>query len=107
MKLDRVNLYHLRMPLVSPFETSFGRITTRDCIILEAFAEGLAGYGECVADRDPGYGYETSQTAWHILRDYIIPALMDRDINDPTDVKRLRWGKLDYDPVDYKHSNGT
>ena len=27
MKLEKVNLYHLRMPLVSPFETSFGRST--------------------------------------------------------------------------------
>ncbi|HEX9029621.1 MAG TPA: hypothetical protein VF823_10650, partial [Anaerolineales bacterium] len=68
MKIERINLYHLRMTLRSPFETSFGRIQTRDCLLLEAFAGGLIGYGECVADRDPGYSSETAGTAWHILR---------------------------------------
>jgi O-succinylbenzoate synthase len=89
VKLERVNLYHLRMPLISPFETSFGRITTRDCIILEVYAGGIAGYGECVADRDPGYAYETSGTAWHILPDYIIPAVIDREIDGPMDIYSL------------------
>ena len=63
MKIERLSLYHLRMPLVSPFETSFGRIDTRDCILIEINSEGLTGYGECVADRDPGYSSETSGTA--------------------------------------------
>jgi o-succinylbenzoate synthase len=76
MNVTRVNLYHLRMPLVAPFETSFGRIESRECILIEASADGLIGYGECAADRDPGYGYETTGTAWHILRDYLVPAVL-------------------------------
>ena len=47
------------MPLRRPFETSFGRVTARECILIEVESEGLIGYGECVADRDPGYAYET------------------------------------------------
>jgi O-succinylbenzoate synthase len=80
MRIDVVNLYHLRMPLVSAFETSFGRIESRDCILIEIASEGLIGFGECVADRDPGYSYETTTTAWHILRDYLAPLLLDRDV---------------------------
>jgi O-succinylbenzoate synthase len=83
MIINKVNLYHLRMPLQAPFETSFGRIYERDCILVEAFANGLVGYGECVADRDPGYSYETSTTAWHILRDYLVPAILGKDISEP------------------------
>ena len=52
MIIDRVTLHHLRMPFVAPFETSFGRITDRvhpD----EVAADGLIGWGECVADRGP------------------------------------------------------
>ena len=79
MKITRVVLQHLRMPLVSPFETSFGSITSRDSILLEIHGEGLVGYGECVADRDPGYSYETSGTAWHILKDFLIPATLNHD----------------------------
>jgi O-succinylbenzoate synthase len=76
MKISRITLRHLRMPLRTPFETSFGRSEERDCILLEVFAEGLVGYGECVADRDPGYSYETAGTAWHILRDFLVPTTL-------------------------------
>lgn len=88
MIISKITLYHVRMPLRSHFETSFGRITTRDCLILEAEAEGLVGYGECVADRDPGYSYETSSTAWHILKDFIAPAILNENIDSPTDLQQ-------------------
>ena len=80
MKLDSLTLTHLRMPLVSPFETSFGRITHRECILIALRSEGLTGYGECVADRDPGYSYETTGTAWHILKDFIAPLIVGQSI---------------------------
>ncbi len=80
MNIDRVTLYHLRMTLASHFETSFGRQTTRDCVLLEVNADGLTGYGECVADDSPGYGYETIGTAWHILKDFILPGLLGKDV---------------------------
>jgi O-succinylbenzoate synthase len=41
----------------------------------------VTGYGECVADRDPGYSYETTGTAWHILKDFIAPLLLCQDVN--------------------------
>jgi len=85
MKIDRVTLYHLRMSLCTPFETSFGRIHERECILLAVRAEGLTGYGECVADRDPGYAYETVGTAWHILRDFLVPAVMGQELTGPAD----------------------
>lgn len=83
MKITRLCLYHLRMPLVTPFETSFGRIYSRECILVEAHSEGLVGFGECAADRDPGYGYETTGTAWHILRDFIVPSILSKDLSGP------------------------
>jgi len=82
MKIDHVILHHLRMPLLAPFETSFGRVNTRDCILIELHSNNLIGYGECVSDRDPGYSYETSLTAWHILKDFLIPSIMEQDIEE-------------------------
>lgn len=81
MKIERVHLYHLRMPLKMPFETSFGRIETRDCVLVEAFSQGLVGYGECPADRDPGYSYETVGTVWHVLTEFLLPRLVGRDFS--------------------------
>jgi o-succinylbenzoate synthase len=82
MKTERLELFHLRMPLVAPFETSFGREVERECILIALQAEGLTGYGECVASYSPGYNYETTGTAWHILKDFIAPLLKGIDIPD-------------------------
>jgi O-succinylbenzoate synthase len=76
------------MPLVSAFETSFGRITHRECVLLEVRAEGLTGWGEVVADHDPGYSYETTGTAWHILEEFIAPLLVGQDVVDVPDFQR-------------------
>lgn len=85
MKIEQISLSLLRMPLVSAFETSFGRITHRECILLEVRADGLTGWGEVVADHDPGYSYETTGTAWHILEDFIAPLLVGQDVADVPD----------------------
>lgn len=88
MKIDSLTLHHLSMPLVAPFETSFGRETQRECILVTLNAEGLTGYGECVATREPGYNYETTGTAWHILKDFIAPLLLGQDVADALDFQR-------------------
>ena len=88
MIISKITLYHVRMPLRSHFETSFGRINTRDCLIIEAEADGVLGYGECVADRDPGYSSETSSTAWHIFKDFIAPAILNKNFESPVELLR-------------------
>lgn len=88
MKIDSLTLHHLSMPLVSPFETSFGRETQRECIIITLQSEGLTGYGECVATREPGYNYETTGTAWHILKEFIAPLVLGEDVKDALDFQR-------------------
>jgi O-succinylbenzoate synthase len=88
MKISHITFTHLSMPLVSPFETSFGRTTDRECILITLQSEGLTGYGECVADRDPGYSYETTGTAWHILKDFISPMILGQEVKDAADFQR-------------------
>jgi O-succinylbenzoate synthase len=88
MKITRISLYHLRMPLLSAFETSFGRIQTRDCVLVEAFAGNFVGYGECPADWDPGYSYETIGTAWHIYQEFLIPAVLGHDYSNVEELQQ-------------------
>ena len=98
MKIDTITLHHLSMPLTAPFETSFGRETDRQGILITVQAEGLTGYGECVASREPGYNYETIGTAWHILKDFIAPLVLGQDVKDALDfqhrVERIRGHHL-------------
>ncbi|MEN8242292.1 MAG: o-succinylbenzoate synthase [Chloroflexota bacterium] len=92
MKIEGVTLHHLQMKLQSPFETSFGRIETRDCILVEVNSQGITGWGECVADRDPGYSAETSGTAWHILQDFLVPLVLGKRVDHPLDFHQLAAG---------------
>jgi O-succinylbenzoate synthase len=88
MNIESVTLHHLRMPLVAPFETSFGREIERECILISLNADGVTGYGECVATRDPGYNYETTGTALHILKDFIAPLILGQEIQDALDFQK-------------------
>ena len=87
MKIERIDLFHISMPLVSPFGTSFGVQLDRDCLIMKVYAEGLIGWGECVATNDPGYSYETAVTAWHILSDFLIPTVLGKDLQEPEELQ--------------------
>jgi o-succinylbenzoate synthase len=82
MKIESITLHHVSMPLVAPFETSFGRETDRQCILITLQAEGWTGYGECVATYNPGYSYETTGTASHVLKDFIAPLILGQEIVD-------------------------
>jgi O-succinylbenzoate synthase len=83
MKIEQVDLYHIRQKLVSPFVTSFGRQEWRDSLLLALHGNGLTGWGECVATGSPGYSYETTTTAWHILADFLIPAVLGTELAEP------------------------
>jgi O-succinylbenzoate synthase len=89
MKITQLTLHHLRMPLKLPFETSFGRSTTRDCVLIEAYSDGVIGWGECVADREPGYSYETAGTALHILKNFLVPLILEREISSVLEFQPL------------------
>lgn len=86
MKIEAVELLHIRQPLVSPFVTSFGPQDDKECLLVTLHADGLRGWGECVATREPGYSYETIETAWHILQDFLIPAVLDWSFDEPTEL---------------------
>ena len=89
MRIERVILRHIRMPLVHFFETSIGRTTERDIILVEVAGEGASGWGEVTAGESPFYNEEWTDSAWLILRDYAIPRVLGRDLASAEDVATL------------------
>jgi O-succinylbenzoate synthase len=84
--IDRIELRVIEIELISPFRTSMGLELTHPCIIVSAFSNGLTGWGECVASQAVTaewafYSYETVETAWHILKDFLAPALVGKTLN--------------------------
>ncbi|HMA38197.1 MAG TPA: o-succinylbenzoate synthase, partial [Chloroflexia bacterium] len=75
---------------VTPFETSFGRDTVREALIVELRGAAGSGWGQTVAFETPGYSYETLDTCWAILTRYLIPAVLARPLSDLAEL-HSRW----------------
>lgn len=90
MQLRKMTLREIRMRLVTPFETSFERTEERRIMLVETDVDGVTGWGECVAGETPYYGPETTETAWHILREFVWPAMKGREFETAQEV----WGML-------------
>ncbi|HEV2448009.1 MAG TPA: o-succinylbenzoate synthase, partial [Candidatus Sulfopaludibacter sp.] len=70
-------------------ETSFGRTYERDIVLVEAQGEGISGWGEVTAGENPFYNEEWTGSAWPLLREYIAPRVLGRDLKGPEDVAPL------------------
>lgn len=86
MRLRKITLREIHIPLIAPFETSFGSTSLRRILLVEADVDGISGWGECTAGENPYYSYETVETARHIIRDFLWPMLKGREINAASEV---------------------
>ena len=86
IKIDGVELRLIRLPLLEPFETSFGKIDSRLIFLVSLQADGVRGWGEVVAEEEPRYSYETVRTAFHVIRDFFGPALLVEPISGLDDL---------------------
>lgn len=86
MRIDRLELRRCRLPLVSFFETSFGRSYDRTFLLVRLEGGGREGWGEAVAEANPYYSSETTETAWHIITEFLAPLVLGRDFDGPQDI---------------------
>jgi O-succinylbenzoate synthase len=86
VRIERIELRLLRLPLVRFFETSFGRIHERPFVLVRLDGDGVAGLGECVADANPFYSAETTHTAWHIISAFVAPMVLGREFAHPREI---------------------
>ncbi|HEY7512860.1 MAG TPA: o-succinylbenzoate synthase [Vicinamibacteria bacterium] len=86
LRVDALELRLARLPLLEPFEVSFGTMESRLLFLLRLEAGGCAGWGECVAWERPLYSYETVGTARHVIRDCLAPAILGKEIKDLADL---------------------
>ncbi len=89
MKIERVEQFHIQMPLKHPFETSFGMHDVLDKVIIAVHADGVVGWGEAPVDRWPYYGPETHETVWYIQSDFLIPTLLENSFDHATSLPAI------------------
>lgn len=90
MLIKRAKIFHLKMPLLAPFKTSYGEMDIKHlCIVKLASEDGIEGYGELDAFEFPWYTEETTETAGLIIKDYLLPLLKGVDLQNPNQVNAL------------------
>jgi O-succinylbenzoate synthase len=86
IRVERIQLREIRMPLVHFFETSFGRTTERRIILVEAIGDGVSGWGEITCGEKPFYNEEWTDAAWMIARDFAGPRVLRQEFQSAAEV---------------------
>jgi len=86
MIIECIEVHELELELIHPFETSFSRTTHQNFLLLKVWVDGVAGWSECVANGAPGYSYETTRTAWHVIEEFIAPVVFSREYSHPSEI---------------------
>src|SRR5215469_7058538 len=89
MTIESILLREIKMRLKAPFETSFGVTQDRRILLVEAVVNGISGWGEVTTVESPSYNSETTDTAWHVISDFIAPCLIGRDLDCASEVAPL------------------
>lgn len=90
LQITEVTIRKMKMRMKEPFSTSFGTMQDKHFLLLEVHDElGNTGWGESVAFDAPWYTEETVETNLHMLRDFLIPLLLGKDISHPDSVGSL------------------
>jgi O-succinylbenzoate synthase len=86
MRIETIELREIQLRLRERFEISSGAMQDRRVLLVRLQGGGTEAWGECVAAESPGYSYETVDTAWTVLTDYLVPRVLDRDLEDARDL---------------------
>ncbi len=89
MRIESIELRELRMRLKAPFETSSEVTWDRRVLLVEVGVDGLRGWGEITAAEDPFYNGETTDTAWHMMKDFIVPSVLGKHVERAAEVADL------------------
>jgi o-succinylbenzoate synthase len=89
MKIESIALREIHMKLKAPFETSFGTVQNRRILLVEVVADGASGWGEVTAAETPAYNAETTDTAWHVISDFIAPSVVGRSVAEASELPPL------------------
>ncbi len=89
MKIDRIELREVRLMMKYAFETSFGVEQEKRALLVSVHSEGLVGVGEVACGEFPGYNHEATDTAWVVLRQFIVPEVLGQDYASPADFQPI------------------
>jgi O-succinylbenzoate synthase len=89
VRIEQVVVRLVEMPLRFRFRTSFGEKSRKRFLLVEVKSGGLSGWGECVAEEEPFYSPETTDSARSTLSSFLVPLVLGREIAGAAEFDRL------------------
>ena len=86
MKVDRIILRLVRIPLRFEFQDRWERIREWKKLIVEVRSEGASGFGECTSMERPFYSYETVETAWWAITRWLAEPVLKGEFEHPREL---------------------
>jgi len=90
IRLERIVMREIRLPLKEPFRISSGVLSHRRIALLELFdASGATTWSECVADDLPNYSPETIDTCWIAIAQWVAPRILGQPLDGARDAHAM------------------
>ena len=89
MMIERVDVFHVAMPLIYPFRTAFGNDATIESVLVRMTAGGNVGWGEAAPWRDPAYSAEYAAGAFEMVRRFLAPRLVGQRVETGAQLQDL------------------
>lgn len=92
MRVKAVELRTIEIPRVTAFRTSLGVQRMHAGLLVRVETDEAEGWGECVAEGDPSYSPEYVGGAVGVMRDFLVPRILDAPHLLPQQVAPLLAG---------------
>src|SRR5581483_7478661 len=88
MRIDRIELYRVAMPLISPWRTAYGEDAVIESVLVQMTSGDRAGWGESSPLAAPTYSPEWAGGVFHVARTWLAPRLVGRDVPSGAELQR-------------------
>jgi O-succinylbenzoate synthase len=88
VKIDRIDLFHVAMPLIYPWRTAYGEDADCHSVLCRMTSGSVEAWGESAALAAPCYSPEWAGGMFAVAKQWLAPALVGRDIRSGDDLQQ-------------------
>jgi O-succinylbenzoate synthase len=89
MRIDRIDLFHVAMPLIYPWRTAYGEDVAAHAVLCRLTSGSVSAWGESCPLTAPCYSPEWGGGIFNVARDWLAPALLGKDISSGDELQKL------------------
>jgi O-succinylbenzoate synthase len=88
MRIDRIELYRVSMPLIYPWRTAYGEDAAIETVLVKMTSDGVTGWGETSPLAAPTYSPEWAAGAFQVLKTWLAPRLVGREVSSGQELQQ-------------------